>query len=241
MVKDSISTSQRAAARVIGFVYLPTFLVVAAANFGALLPLVHAADRAGLGPNVLTHETQFRIGILGMAAYCIGTLAIVAAMYIVQRPAGRTLALFAALCRSVHALTWALVTLNLFAALRLFRAAEGGGPASDAMSGLGGLHVSGFDQYYLGLLFWSIAALASGILWLKSRQMPRLLAIAGIVASTWCAACTVALIIEPAIQEKVNLWLFDSPMVLFEIAVSLLLLIRGLPVAGKGGGGAAEG
>ncbi len=94
------------------------------------------------------------------------------------------------------------------------------------------LYLSGFDQYYVGLLFWSLGATVGAYLWLKARYVPSALAALGILASAWCAVCTSALLISPGFSKVVNLWAFDMPMVLFEIALSLLLLFRGLRPSG---------
>ncbi len=40
---------------------------------------------------------------------------------------------------------------------------------------------------------------------------------------------TAARVVNPAFADVVNLWWVDSPMVVFEIAVSLWLVIKGLP------------
>ena len=90
------------------------------------------------------------------------------------------------------------------------------------------LYLSGSDQYYVGLLCWSLGATVGAYVFLKSGYVPRSVAAFGIVAGAWCAACTVALFVFPGFPKVVNLWLFDSPMVLFEIGLSVLLLVRGL-------------
>ena len=53
-----------------------------------------------------------------------------------------------------------------------------------------------------------------------------------ILASAWCAVCTFTFLISPGFSKVVNLWAFDTPMALFEIALSLLLLFRGLRPSG---------
>jgi hypothetical protein len=94
------------------------------------------------------------------------------------------------------------------------------------------LYLSGFDQYYVGLLFWSLGAAVGAYLWLKSNYLPRRLAIFGVLASAWYAGCTLVLFVFPEFPKVVNLWWFDSPMALFEIGLSLLLLFRGLRPSG---------
>jgi hypothetical protein len=73
--------------------------------------------------------------------------------------------------------------------------------------------------------------MASGVgayLWLKSRYIHPALAAFGVLAGAWCAGCTIVLFIFPGFSKIVNLWWFDTPMVLFEIVLSFQLLFSGL-------------
>jgi hypothetical protein len=121
----------------------------------------------------------------------------------------------AAFGRLVQGVTWLLVTVNLFTALRLLSRPEyvRAFPPNQ-LPVLARLYLSGFDQYYVGLLFWSLAATAGAYLWLKSAYVPRALAACGALASAWCAACTFVLFLFPDFPKLVNLWWFDMPMVL---------------------------
>jgi len=87
---------------------------------------------------------------------------------------------------------------------------------------------SGFDVYYVGLLFYGLASTACSYLWLKSNYIPRALAAFGVIASGFCAVCTFVFIISPNFSRIVNLWWFDSPMGIFEMALSVWLLFKGL-------------
>lgn len=81
----------------------------------------------------------------------------------------------------------------------------------------------------MGQLFWSLAAAISGYVFFKSRYVPRALATFVVVAAVWCAFCMVAYLIFPGFADVVNVWWFDSPMVIFEATLSGWLLFRRLP------------
>lgn len=229
MTITSIDASQRKAARIVGLVYLPLFVIVVLVNFGIVGRLIVGTDPGQTGRNIVAHETLFRVGVAGNVVYCIGVLVLSGALYIVLKPVDQTLALLASMGRLIHGLTWLMTTLNLFSALRLLSRPEYARVFSpEQVSILARLQLSGFDQYYVGLLFWSLGAMVAAFVWLKSRYVPRTLAVFGILASAWCAACTFVLFLFPDFPKVVNLWWFDMPMVLFEIALSLLLLFRGL-------------
>jgi hypothetical protein len=140
------------------------------------------------------------------------------------------LALLATLGRLVHGITWLVISLNILTALRLLLNPDyAGSLPPEQLAVLARLYLSGFEQYYVGLLFWSLGSTAAACLWLKARYVPTALAGFGIAASVWGATCCVALFVFPDFPKIVNLSWFDVPLVLFEISLSSLLVWRGLP------------
>jgi hypothetical protein len=230
MSLTSIDDSQRAAAKAAGWSYPATFVIVVYVNFAIFARLItnNPVQTAG---NILAHERLFRVGIAGDIAYCVGLVILLTALYVVLRPVSPGLALLATLWRLVWVLMWLAMTLNLFEALRLLsgveylRALEPERLQALARLDLG----SGYDIYYVGLLFNALASTACGYLWLKSHYVPRGLAVFGIVSSAWCVACTAIFYIFPHFDNLVNLWWFDTPMAIFDFVLSGWLLIRGLP------------
>jgi hypothetical protein len=130
-------------------------------------------------------------------------------------------------------MTWVVIALNYFAALRILSGAEYVRVfGADQAQALARLHLSGYDTYCVGLLFYGLASTVCGYLWLKSRYIPRGLAASGVIASAWCALCTFVFIISPDFSKVVNLWWFDTPMGIFEIVTSFWLLFKGLASSG---------
>jgi len=121
------------------------------------------------------------------------------------------------------------VSLGRFTALRLLSGADYlRAFGSGQLQALARLHLSGFDAYYVGLLFYGLASTVCGYLWFKSHYIPRGLAAWGVISSAWCAMCTFVFIISPDFAKVVNLWWFDSPRGIFEIVTSFWLLFKGL-------------
>jgi hypothetical protein len=225
---SAIDESQRKAAKVAGLAGLISFVTVVAINFGIFARLI-VGNPAETARNIMAHETLFRIGIVGDMVYCVGVVVLLTALYVILKPVSQNLALLAAFGRLVHGLTWLLVTLNLLTALRLLSNADYSrafGP--DQLPALARLYLSGYDAYYIGLLFWALGATVGSYLWFKSNYIPRALAAFGVISSAWCAACTLVFYIFPDFAKVVNLWLFDSPMAIFELALSFWLLFKGL-------------
>ena len=224
-----IDESQRKAAKVAGVAFLLTMAVVVAVNFGINERLMVSGNAAETARNILAHETLFRLGVAGNLVYAVGLMVLLSALYVVLRPVSRGIALLAAFWRLVYAATWVLMALHFLLALRLLNGADhlrALGP--DEAQALARVYLSGYDAYYVGLLFYGLASTACSWLWLRSRYVPRALAVLGLLGSAWCVACTVVLYVFPKFPDVVNLWWFDSPMALFEIALGVWLLVKGL-------------
>ena len=80
MTTSTIDESQRKAARVAGSLYLLTFAIVVAVNFGINERLMVAGNPAQTARNILAHERLFRIGIASNLVYEAGLLALLSAL-----------------------------------------------------------------------------------------------------------------------------------------------------------------
>jgi hypothetical protein len=230
VLTDRIEPSQRTAARVAGFACLITFATVAYVNFGIHGRLIVAGNAAETARNILAHERLFRIGIAGDLVYCAGVVVLLTALYVILQPVNRGLALLAAFWRLVWVLIWLVMTLNLFAALRLLHGADYlRAFEAERLQALARFYLgTSLDYYYVGLLFAALASTVCGYLWFKSRYIPRALAAFGVISSIFCVACTFVFYIFPNFDKIVNLWWFDTPMGIFDITLSFWLLFKGI-------------
>ena len=234
MTTSKIDNSQRTAAKVAGWNGLITFAIVVFGNYVLLNSLVVPGDAVATAQNVVAHQMQFRITVVCFLTYSLGVVVLLSALYVVLEPVNRGLALVGALFRLIFALLWLLSPLNLLAMLRLLSNANYLQVIEpDRLQALARLHLGAtFDDYYVGLPFFGLAATVCAWLWLKSNYIPKGLAIFGVIASAWCVLCAFVFLIFPQFNKVVNDYLFDSPMALFELIVSFWLLFKGLkPVA----------
>lgn len=230
MTPDSITPSQRTAAKVAGWSFLFTMVIVVFVNYGLLNPLVVRGDAGATARNILAHETQLRVVVIGFLGYSIGVFVLLTALYVILKPVNAGLALAGAIFRFAFALLWLLTTLNLLSSLRLL------GTASylqafepERLQALSRLYLSAnFDDYYVGLPFFSLAATVCSYLFLKSSYIPKGLALFGVISSAWCVLCAFIYLVFPGFAKPVNPYWFDSPMALFELALGLWLLFKGL-------------
>src|SRR5947207_7448665 len=230
MTTDKIDNAQRTAAKVAGIAGLLAFAFVVFGNYVLLGPLVIPRNAVDTARNILAHETQFRLALICFITYGIGAIVLLSALYVIFAPVNRGLALAGALFRLVFAMLWLIAPLNSLAALRLL------GDASylkvfepDRLQALARVQLAGsFDDYYVGLPFFGLAATVYAWWSLKSKYIPRGLSIFGLIGSAWCVFCAVVYLIFPDFNKIVNDYIFDSPMALFELAVSFCLLFNGL-------------
>jgi hypothetical protein len=214
----------------VGAVCLFAMAVVVFANYGLLNPLIVPGNAAETARNIVAHETQFRVAITCFLIYSASVIVLLAALYVILKPVNWGLALVGALFRLVFALLWLLTTLNMLGALRLLGSAtylqvfE-----ADRLQALARLHIgANFDDYYVGLPFFGLAATVCAYLWFKSNYIPKGLAAFGVISSAWCVICAFVFLIFPNFNKTVNDYWFDSPMAIFEMVLSFWLLFKGL-------------
>jgi len=233
MTIGKIDNSQRTAAKIAGWSGLLTFAIVVFGNYVLLNPLVVPGNAAATAQNIAAHQTQFRITVVCFLTYSLGVVVLLTALYVALKPVNPGLALTGALFRLVFALLWLLSPLNLLSMLRLLSNAnylQGFEP--DRLQALARLQLGAtFDNYYVGLPFFGLAATVCAWLWLKSNYIPRGLSIFGVIGSAWCVFCAFVYLIFPNFNKIVNDYIFDSPMALFELVVSFWLLFKGLKPA----------
>jgi hypothetical protein len=230
MTTETIGNAQRTAAKVAGVAGLLAFVLVVFGNYVLLNPLIVPRNAVDTARNVLAHQTQFRIALTCFIAYGIGSIVFLSALYVTLAPVNRGLALTGALFRLVFVILWLIAPLNSLSVLRLL----GDIPylkvfEPDRLQALARVQLAGsFDDYYVGLPFFGLAATVCAWLWLKSSYIPRALSVFGVVGSAWCVFCAIVYLIFPGFENVVNPYWFDSPMALFELVVSLWLLFKGL-------------
>ena len=225
-----IDNSQRIAAKVAGIAGLLAFVLVVFGNYVLLEPLIVARNATDTAHNILAHQTQFRFALACFITYDIGGIVLLTALYVIFAPVNRDLALAGALFRLVFVMLWLVAPLNSLGALRLLSDASYLQVFEpDRLQALARAQIAtSFDDYYVGLPFFGLAATVSAWLWLKSGYIPKALSIFGVIASAWCVFCAFVYLIFPNFNKIVNDYVFDTPMALFELIVSFWLLFKGL-------------
>ncbi len=223
-----IDDTQRRAARAVGLAYL---LVTATAVFtemyarGLVVP-----DAMETARNLMAQERLFRVGIASYLLCMVGSTVLAAGLYVVLSPVERGLALLAVLLRMVEVVLGVTANLNSFEALRVLSGAEYlQAFSAEQLAALARvpLAVHG-STLNIGFIFLGLGSALFGWLWLRSRLIPKVLAILGIGAALLLGAAAMGFVIEPKLQ-RVLFPFHMLPMGLFEVTMGFLLLFKGLP------------
>jgi hypothetical protein len=225
-----VTTEQQKAARIAGIIALLAIAIVVAGNYVLLDPLIVPGKAAETAQKIIAHERTFRLTVVCFLLYSAVSVVLLSALYVVLKPVHRGLAVAGALFRLVFALVWLLSPLQLLGALRLLGHSSYLQPfETDRLQVLARVTIAGsFDDYYVGLPFYSLALTICSYLWLRSNYIPRALAWFGLVSSAWCLFCAFVYLLFPGFAKPVDPYWFDSPMGLFEVALSFWLLFKGL-------------
>jgi len=225
--KNTINTI----AKVVGFTLVFGIMIVMFGQFYVSTKLIVPGNSIETAKNIIAHETQFRIWIFCNLLYIINTVVLLSALYVMLKPMSHSLALIASICRLIYVIMWVVIILNMLNTSKLLN-----DTAYLQVFELGRLQTfailnlrSTIDAYYIGLPFYALSSTIFCYLLFKSRYIPRTLAAFGIITSAWCVICAFVYIALPNFDKIVNLWWFDTPMVIvFELTLGFWLLFKGI-------------
>ena len=228
MTIDAIDASQRTAARVVGLAYLVA-MATAVLGFAIRSELMVPGNAAETARLISDSEGLFRLGLLSDLVTYIVDIVLITALYVVLRPANKNLALVAVCWRLMETAVLTVATLNGFAILRALSGADFlGAFEADALHAMTRLSLQAYgDAYRVGFVFLGLGSALFSWVWLRSRYVPRALAILGLFSSLLLAACNLAFMLAPALPRVIGP-AYMAPMGVFEVGMGFWLLFRGL-------------
>lgn len=226
--------AQRTAARAAGVVFL---LTVVGWTLNWVLvdsKLVVAGNAAKTVANVRADEFLFRVGLANELLFATGGVVLAFTLFVMLERVNRSLALLALGLKLAEAVLGASLVVSGFVALKML---NGSAQFDDPIGLFLMVRSTGMSvvMVFLGLdsiLFFSLL--------FKSRYVPRALSGLGVVAYALILIQSFISILVPAsasaqtMVNTVSMTMF-APSILFEVAIGLWLLIKGLKVAGASG------
>jgi Domain of unknown function (DUF4386) len=224
---NMIDSSQRMAAKVVGFLYLFTNATAIFA-FSIRGKLIASGEAARTATNIAGSERLFRIGIANELITIVGVFALIWGLYVILNPIDRNLVWLATFLRLAENFVLAFVTVLELAVLALVKSsAYLQSFATEQSQGLAYMFLRIYGEAFsIGFLFLGLGSAVFSYLWWKSRYIPRLLAGWGIFASLVMALMSLAIIVFPTLS-KLGLT-YMMPMGLYEFGLGLWLLIKGI-------------
>jgi uncharacterized protein DUF4386 len=218
------------AARIAGAVYL---LLVLTAPFSLIYvptKLIVRGNATATANNILTHETLFRLGIVGDLFGSVIFICLGLALYRLLSSVNKTWARAMVALVLVSATIGFMNVLNNIAALTLFRGADFLSvlekPQRDALAYLFiRLHNQG---EFMNEIFWGLWLFPFGLLVYRSGFLPRFLGVWLMLACFgWLVLSLIALLFPPYYEVAFRI---AQPVMFAELAIMLWLLIKGAKV-----------
>jgi Domain of unknown function (DUF4386) len=218
------------AARVAGAVYLS---MVFTAPFTLLYvpgKLIVRGDAAGTTNNILTHETMFRLAIIGDLFTHVIFICLGIALYRLLSSVNKTWAMMMLAFVLISAAVGFLNTLNNVAALILFRGADFLTVFDKAqLNALGYLFIRLHSQgIFMNEIFWGLWLFPFGLLVFRSGFLPRFIGVWLIINCFGYVALSIIGLMFPNYYNAAFRW--AQPVLLGELAIMLWLLIKGAKV-----------
>jgi len=222
-----IEPVQRVAAKAVGLLYL---IQMATGVFGQYVrdQLIVRGDASKTAQNITATERLFRLSIAGDLITYILVIGLIWALYVLLRPVNRNVALLGVLFRLAENAILCVATVNSLVVLRLLSGADylRTFPANQLNSlATLALSIQGLAMN-VGFILLGLGSTVFAYLFLKSRYVPKTLAVFGIFSSLVLALVTLGIIVFPALARLGLTYML--PMGIYEIGLGFWLLFKGI-------------
>lgn len=216
----------------VGITYLCALAPAVFGEFYVRGQLVVSGDASQTALNIVTHERLFRLGIASNLVVFALDIALIASLYVVLEAVDRNLALMAMAWGLIETAVLVIATLSDLDVLRILSGAEYlKSFDANRLDALARLSVGAHGAAYgVGLVLAGLRSTTFCYLWLRSRLVPRALALFGVLASVLMGICSFSFIILPELEKVIPVAIYGGPIFLFELAIGSWLLVRGLAV-----------
>ena len=230
-----IFARQRRLARVSGFLYL---VIAVCGMFAPLVleSLVAPGDAATTADDILGARWFFVGSLVTWIAIVVADAAVSITLYLLLEPVSRAFSLVAAAIRLVYSALLGAIVLNLYDAyLLLADAGRGSGFEAQQrqMMALAALDSFG-TGFLLALVFFGVHLALLGLLFYRSRYVPRLLGVLLVAAGIGYGADSLASLFMAGYGGVATAILLASAVV-GELGLTAWLLVKGITIRPGGG------
>jgi hypothetical protein len=235
--------SLRQAATVAGAAYVLQYVTSVYPEFYARPALIVSDDAARTASNIVAHAQLFRTAIVSDLLAGVTVVVLNLALYELLAPVHRSLARLAAFWRLVEVSVGSAIAVYGFIVLSLLSGAQPLQPFEDReLEALVHVFVRARESGYMVLLlFFGLGSTIYMYLLLRSRYVPQAFALVGVVGSALAALFALIQMLFPAFVKAAfaavralptvalaALAVLLAPLLLFELALGLWLLVKGV-------------
>jgi hypothetical protein len=228
-ISATITPQQHRAAKVVGSLYLIQMALAILGESFVRNRLIVPRDAVQTAANLAASERLFRFSLAGDLMIYASVVVLFWGIYIILKPINKDVALLGAFFRLIEQAILAVTTFFGFIALRLLSGTDYLRVVDTAQ--LQALARAFLSMYGIGLsigfVFLGLGSAVFSYVWLKSRYIPKALAILGIFGSLLLAVMTLVTMVFPVVWERIGM-AYMMPMGLYEVGLGLWLLIKGL-------------
>jgi len=229
MTTRAADAIQQKAARVAGLAYvLIIVLAILKVNF-LESNLIVSGDDAATANNIMANELLFRIGVAGEIIMFVLVVLLSLALYVILKTVNKNLALAALFLRFGEAIIGGVVTVlsGLIPLLLLDSEAVFETKQLHALVGLFlNIRTAGLD---IVMIFMGPGGIIFCYLFLKSKYVPGILAVWGIITYSTMLILSFVNILFPNLPEMISIVLY-TPGALFELIFGFWLFFKGVKV-----------
>ena len=213
--------------RLLGAAFLIVF--VASMLSGSLLnAAVGSGSISDILVSISNNLTLMRISILVELVTSIGIVVLAALLYVVFHKQNQIIALVALGWWLAEAITLAVSKMGAFALIPLsLEYVEAGTPDSSYFQALGDFLYYGFDRqgWAIHMLFFCLGGILWYYLFYRSRYIPRVLSIWGLVAVSLVSINVMVVLFDRNIELQM---IMLAPYLLFEALIGPWLMVKGI-------------
>ncbi len=226
------TASQLKAAKLAGLLYLVAMATGLFAEFYVHFPtrLIINGDAAKTAANILANERLYRIGIANNIITFAIDVALIWALYVLLRPVNRSLALLAVFFRMIETGLACVAIISYYVAMQFVSDADHTKVFDPVqLQALSVMHYNYALTFNVVAIFLGFGSAIFNYLLLRSKYIPRVLAVWGIFSSLLLLLSQFAIIIFPD-AEKTMIPACYAPIVIDEITLGAWLLLKGVSI-----------
>jgi len=222
---------QLKAARLAGLLFLIAMATGLFAEFYVRFPstLVVNGDALKTTNNIIAHERLFRIGIANNIVTFAIDVVLIWALYLLLKRVNRSLALLAVFFRLIETTLACFAIINSYVAMQFINDSPTKLFDLNQIQFLSLLHSIYALTFVIVAVFLGLGSTLFNYLFYKSGYIPKILAGWGIFASLLLLTSQFAIIVFPAVENKIIPACY-GPIALDEIALGVWLLFKGAKI-----------